>query len=519
MRSLENLNLKYLYKNTSQQEKTEINLSREEINFIKEYEKNLQLNSAPVIYNLDHLAHLVKASKKAVYYFAKNKPYVSFAIPKKNKGERVIHAPARPLKLIQRAILDKILYKIPISKSVHGFTKGRSIVSNATPHTNKKIIVNIDIKDFFPSITYQKVYQTFKNLGYSPYISWILTELLTYKGSLPQGAPTSPMMSNIICRRMDKRIEKFAEKNGLSYTRYADDITLSGDYKLKKLYKVVIKIIKSEKFQIRYDKLSIRGSGSRQIVTGIITNTQVGWGKKRDGKGTDYIRAIIYNCKRNGVLAENRNNDPFFKERLYGYVALIQSTNPAKGAKLREELDKLDWEPYNNTFKTLKNDKKLEKQLYIKKVPAHQRLDFDRLECFSGVVELEKIPHKYIPNIIAYIKKLLDSGDNSNTHLNLCHVISSIAKTENIYHHPKNSSFLCSSGSNKVLFVPSSSATNLSQEDILDTDIISIIGKPASRLINMAKTGNKKICLINNNALLRICYMYLSQNNLLDSSF
>lgn len=163
------------------------------------------------------------------YIFQADRYYSEFSVSKKNgKGTRRIAAPSRRLKGIQRWILDNILSNTPVSESCTGYTKKRSVVDNAKPHVDKAFVVNADIKDFFPSITIKRVIGLFQSLGYNRTISFCLARLCCFKGRLPQGAPSSPMIANLICRRLDTRLQAFAAARSWAYTRYSDDITISG---------------------------------------------------------------------------------------------------------------------------------------------------------------------------------------------------------------------------------------------------------------------------------------------------
>ena len=172
--------------------------------------------------------------------------YIRFEIPKKTGGTRRISAPMPRLKHAQRWILDNLLDKVALHDAAHGFRKQRSIVSNARPHVGADIVLNLDLKDFFPTLEYKRIRGAFRGLGYGEAAATIFA-LLTSEPEvdeveldgqtfyvangarrLPQGAPTSPAITNIVCRRMDARLASAAAKLGFTYTRYADDLTFSG---------------------------------------------------------------------------------------------------------------------------------------------------------------------------------------------------------------------------------------------------------------------------------------------------
>src|SRR5581483_7153280 len=137
-------------------------------------------------------------------------------------------APAPELKAVQRRIAKKLLQTHPLHDACNGYRAGKSIVSNAVPHLDKDFVLNIDIKDFFTTISSKRVLGLFCSMGYSEETSYLLARLCTREGALPQGAPSSPDIANLICRRMDHRLSQFCKRREWHYTRYCDDITISG---------------------------------------------------------------------------------------------------------------------------------------------------------------------------------------------------------------------------------------------------------------------------------------------------
>lgn len=152
------------------------------------------------------------------------------------------------MKNIQKWILNEILYKIEPSEYSKAFRLGTSIKDNAKYHRKQPKLLTIDIRDYFGSITVKKVYLFFKKLGYSKQVSTMLANLCTLEGSLPQGSPTSPMLSNLITKKMDNRIAGLCKKEGIRYTRYADDLTFSGDFQEGYLINLIEEILMSEGF-------------------------------------------------------------------------------------------------------------------------------------------------------------------------------------------------------------------------------------------------------------------------------
>ena len=202
----------------------------------------------------------------------KNEYYTTFTIKKKNGGLRRIDSPNRLLKHIHRYILFKHLYNFKAHPSATGFIRGRSIFDNANYHVNKNHVYKLDLVDFFPSITKDMVFNVFISKGYNSEISTVMSELCTLNNVLPQGAPTSPAISNLVCYRLDTRLSSLAKKCKLSYTRYADDITFSGWYIKKGVTKLIEKIITDEGFKVSKEKTKLikNKKNFRQVVTGVV---------------------------------------------------------------------------------------------------------------------------------------------------------------------------------------------------------------------------------------------------------
>ncbi|ODP27610.1 RNA-directed DNA polymerase [Paenibacillus nuruki] len=270
--------------------------------------------------------------------------YKEISIPKKRLGEyRDISIPAQGLKYIQRWILDNILYNIPVSEVCTGFVKEKSIIDNAKKHINKDCVINMDIKDFFPSITYNDVFFIFKYYGYTNEVSFLLSKLCSYKGSLPQGAPTSPYISNIISYKLDVRFMLLAKKLKADYSRYADDITISGNKYLVKYLKVFKNILIEEGFKVNERKTRIQYSNKRQEVTGIIVNNKLSVPKETK----QYLRQQIYYCKRFGVnshLARIGIQKSNYKEHLYGMAFFIKMIQQEEGENMLNNLNDIDWD-------------------------------------------------------------------------------------------------------------------------------------------------------------------------------
>jgi len=310
------------------------------------YARKLLENEVPVIYNLEHFSLLTGIDEKAlvsIIFSNKDYLYKNIKIPKKTRGYRELSVPIAKLKYLQKWILKNILSEIPVSQYVTGFEKRKSIVENAKKHLNKTCVINLDLKDFFPSITESKVYSIFYCLGYSRELSYIFTTLCTYKKGIPQGAPTSPKLSNLCCKYLDKRIGEVCKKYDAVYSRYADDITISGNKYIKSIVEPVRKIIEDEKFKLNDNKTRILLKGQRQEVTGLNLNSGVVTVPKKYKK---QLQKEIYYCKKYGVsnhLEHIKCGKAFYKEHLYGKAYFINMVEPKTARKILKQLDEIEW--------------------------------------------------------------------------------------------------------------------------------------------------------------------------------
>ena len=319
----------------------------------------------PVVNTVAQLRTLlgIKSSKQLGFFLVasdfKDGPYTTYTIPKRDGSERKICAPKKQLKWVQRQILKHILSNVPPHSAAHGFVNGRSTVSNAAPHVGSELIVKFDLKDFFPTMHYFRVMGLFASLGYptgnclftsddaSNQIAPVLARLCCYtptpkewgSANLPQGAPTSPAISNLVCRRLDARLEGLAEVKGGVYTRYADDLTFSfktADVKLGRFRWWVDQVCQQEGFTVNQAKFRVIRDSQRQVVTGIVVNDALRI--PRELRRT--YRAILHNCEKNGVDAEARGN-PRFREYLRGFAAYLNMVQPTVGPALLRRVNEL----------------------------------------------------------------------------------------------------------------------------------------------------------------------------------
>jgi RNA-directed DNA polymerase len=282
--------------------------------------------------------------------------YQRFLIAKKAGGDRLISAPMPRLKRAQYWVLDNILTHVPVHDAAHGFANGRSILSNALPHVGRDVVVNLDLKDFFPTLTWKRVRGKFRGLGYSEAVATILALICTEPDNdmveldgrmlhvrrgprrLPQGAPTSPAVTNLICLRLDRRLAGLAAKLGFTYTRYADDMTFSASGEAAKLtgtlLKAVGEIVAAEGFTVHPDKTRIMRRHRRQEVTGLTVNERVG--VPRDTLRR--FRALLHQIEASGPEGKRwgRSGNVLLAAR--GFAEFVSMVDGEAGAALKEKV-------------------------------------------------------------------------------------------------------------------------------------------------------------------------------------
>lgn len=285
--------------------------------------------------------------------------YTPFELPKKTGGMRQIWAPMPMLKEAQTWVLRNIAERLVVHGAAHGFVAGRSIYTNALEHTNARLVVSMDLADFFPSFTFKRVKGIFRQAGYMDGLATLLAllcteaprEVVEHEGErlylalgprcLPQGSPASPALTNAACLRLDRRLTGWAEKNGWRYTRYADDLTFSvpldaqgeggEEPSVSQLIGVVHAIVQDEGLVVRDDKTHVMRKGSRHEVTGLVINGDHTPRPSRQLRRR--VRAMIHNLKRGRGLHEGDSLN-----RLVGYIAYIHMCDPQEGRKLLQAL-------------------------------------------------------------------------------------------------------------------------------------------------------------------------------------
>lgn len=276
---------------------------------------------------------------------------------------RLIEAPKQTLKAAQRKLLAELLDKIPTHQAAHGFVRGKSIVSNARPHVGQAIVIKLDLQNFYANVTYSRVVAIFRSMGYCREAAIWLARLTTsaapwslavpdgdeglkslyLRRHLPQGAPTSPALANLSAYGLDVRLSGLLKKFGGNYTRYADDLTLSGSddfrYALRCVIPLTEQIVRSERFRLNHHKRKVIRRGHRQVVTGVVVNAKTNIPRDE----FDRLKAILHNCVKLGPSSQNRDGLPDFAAHLRGRIAFVRQLNPARAEKLRRLFERIDW--------------------------------------------------------------------------------------------------------------------------------------------------------------------------------
>ncbi|MDD1794336.1 reverse transcriptase family protein [Enterovibrio sp. ZSDZ42] len=235
------------------------------------YVERLVESNLPVIFEIEHLSKLIGIDLFDLHKIVGNPNYFyrEFTIPKKRGGTRTVTAPYPSLLMCQTWIYENILKPVPVHFCSHAYRENKSIITNATPHLNQKALLKMDMKDFFPSIPINWVINLFSQLGYPNNISYYLARICCFDNALPQGASTSPALSNILLRNLDSRLYKLSKSYNLNYTRYADDMAFSGHYIPHKIIGIIERIISDYGLLVNSDKTTLIVGDKQKIVTGI----------------------------------------------------------------------------------------------------------------------------------------------------------------------------------------------------------------------------------------------------------
>jgi retron-type reverse transcriptase len=265
------------------------------------------------------------------------KLYRSWEEPKRSGGTRPIDAPREKLKSIQERINDRILQRTRIHETAIGGVRGKKLKDNLRIHIGKPMLANFDLENFFSNVTSKQVYRTFCAIGAAPDVAKVLTRLTTFKGRLPQGTPTSPMLANLAAGYggrscLDGRIDGLCKRHGSRSGRWIDDISISGPRYLQKLKPTVERIIDQSGFKPN-SKGGFASDKERQVVTRHLVNAKPNIRKDERRR----LRAMLHKCRTKGpeMFAD--------KSRLRGKIAHVQSVNPELGAKFLEDFNSIQW--------------------------------------------------------------------------------------------------------------------------------------------------------------------------------
>ncbi|MFA6257385.1 MAG: reverse transcriptase family protein [Candidatus Paceibacterota bacterium] len=292
------------------------------------------------IETLDDFCRIISIEKSFLQKHLRLCPllYIEIPLKKKDGTPRPIRAPKENLKIIQRAILKNILSDIKLPPCCYGFSKNKSIIENAKIHSKNDYLLNLDIKDFFPSVHYKRVQQIFLNIGLSNEIADILCGLTTYEYRLPQGAPTSPFLASFALSNLDYRLMELAKSNYLTYTRYFDDVSFSGGKRVVVLEKDIIRIIKEEGYVVKIQKTKLFTKNEIKEVNGISIKD-----KKLFLKNTEELFEYIKDLNENGLCKLKTDNPKKEKESLKGKIAFLKQIDREQADKAEMLFTSIKW--------------------------------------------------------------------------------------------------------------------------------------------------------------------------------
>jgi RNA-directed DNA polymerase len=339
----------------------------------------------PVLHTVDDLAGLLGLTDGELAWFAdvrlltRTAPrealrhYRSSWVRTPSGSVRVLEPPKPRLKALQRRLLAELLGLVPVHDAAHGFVPSRSVATYAAPHARRPVVVRLDLEGFFASVPAARVYGVWRAAGYPEPVAHALTGLVTtvlprsvwdgvpepadpaLRGAhwrlgrrlaaphLPQGAPTSPALANLAARRLDARLSALAGAWGGRYTRYADDLALSGPAGWRRgtsrLLDAVEEVARDEGFRLNPRKTGVLPAAGRQVLGGLVVNDRPRVARHE----VDLLRAVLHNCAVHGPSTQDREGHPSFEAHLRGRVSWVAQTDPARGARLRAMLDAVDW--------------------------------------------------------------------------------------------------------------------------------------------------------------------------------
>jgi retron-type reverse transcriptase len=317
-------------------------------------EQQLERYGLPAWKTEEDVAQALGISLKELWFFGIHREreqqphYVTFSIPKRTGGKRLIMAPKRRLKAMQRKLLALLVEKLPVHENAHAFRRGRNVRTGAAPHVGKGIVLRLDLKDFFPSVTFARVRGLLIAYGYGFPVATTLAVLMTEAERQPvavddkvyhvpvglrhcaQGAPTSPGLCNVITLRLDRRLSGLAKKHGFAFTRYADDLTFSGHAgpaAAQKLRIAATRIITEEGFTLNAGKTRAATQSSRQIVTGVVVNKDLGLSRQERRR----LRAMAHRLRQQHAAG---TAPPEELAKFRGRLAYLRMLNPEQATRI-----------------------------------------------------------------------------------------------------------------------------------------------------------------------------------------
>jgi retron-type reverse transcriptase len=292
--------------------------------------------------SLHELADLLEVQPEHLFYLARcrEKNYQKEDILKGDGRIRTFYKPSIPLKKVQRLIMKRILQYQPVHTIINSYRKKRDTLYNAKLHAGKDYLLTLDIEDFFPSVHPQRVYPVFKRCNCSDEVASLLTLLTTFRDQLPQGAPTSPALANLVLNSLASRIANLCSKYGQTTSIYGDDTAVSGPPRIQKFQNLLIKITEQEGFNVNEKKISHQPAWRRQVVTGIVVNKQPNVPKKYYRQ----VRETIYKCLAMGPESQFGKDLEYGKKSLKGKIDYIRRLNQVKAQKLTVRYKQIDFD-------------------------------------------------------------------------------------------------------------------------------------------------------------------------------
>uniref|UniRef100_UPI003D8AA135 reverse transcriptase family protein n=1 Tax=Gordonia sp. B7-2 TaxID=3420932 RepID=UPI003D8AA135 len=323
----------------------------------------------PVLTGVDDVAAWLALTPAEVDWFADRGSWLTTARPalrhyrvshrEKRTGTRIIEAPKPMLRETQRRILRRLVQRIPAHPAARGFVSGGSTAAFAWAHSDRPVVLRADLRHCFESITVSRVRHVFAQAGYPAGVARVLAELCTTttppdqlidvdpahagllrRRHLPQGAPTSPHLANLALLRLDQRLDGYARRNQLRYTRYGDDLAVSGDaMDADRALWTLLRIVEDCGFVVHPEKVRIMPAHQRQRLAGLVVNDR----PQVSREDYDRLRALLHNAARHGPESQNHSAHPDFRAHVYGLIAWVGATSETRRRRLLDMADHVHW--------------------------------------------------------------------------------------------------------------------------------------------------------------------------------